>query len=66
MTNGIPNVPQPPSPQNMVTMVMQDVNQAINLAIQPINLGMGWAGSVVTFITAIPGRAMSALRPGGM
>ena len=64
--NGMPNVPAPPSPESFANMVMQDVNAGISWVLQPINFGLGWANQAVGFVTSFPGRAMSAVRPGGM
>jgi len=64
--NGMPNVPTPPSPESLANMVMQDVNAGINWALQPINFGLGWANQMVSFATSWPGRAMSAVKIGGM
>jgi len=64
MPNG--NVPTPPSPQNIANMVMQDVNTAMGLCMKPINDGMGWVNQAVGFVTAWPGRVISAVKPGGM
>ena len=66
MTNGIPNVPKPPDPANIASMAMADLNAGIAWAIAPINYTMGWVNQGVSWVTSLPGRAISAVRPGGM
>lgn len=65
MMNGM-NPPMPPSPENIISMVMQDVNAAVNWGLQPLNFAFGWGNQAVGFATSWPGRAMSAVKPGGM
>jgi hypothetical protein len=59
-------VPTPPDPANIAAMAMQDLNAGIQWVISPINYGMGWIGQGVSWATSLPGRALSAIRPGGM
>jgi hypothetical protein len=63
--NGTPNVPTPPTPEGVINAVISDGNTVLNLAVKPVNDGLGWINQAVGFVASWPSRTLSALRPNG-